>query len=68
MRQALFGLGIVGVGIPLYDQVALSVNESSSTQSLPFIWQGALANAIPELWIALLGIAFILIAIFIPGV
>ena len=65
MRTALLGLGIVAVGIPVYDQIALSASESGSA-TLPYIWQGSLANAVPEMWLAIAGAILILLAIFLP--
>lgn len=65
MKQALLGLGILAVAVPAYDEAALYVNNSSASLQLPFIWQGSLANAVPEIWLAIIGALLILLAIFL---
>lgn len=65
MKTALLGLGVLAVAIPVYDEAALYVNNSSASLQLPFIWQGSLANALPEIWLAIAGAILILLAIFL---
>lgn len=66
MRKVLLAAGIAAVGIPAYDEAALAFNNASPSNSLPFIWQGSLANKFPELWLAILGAILILLAVFLP--
>lgn len=66
MRRTLLALGVAAVAIPAYDEAALAFNESSESSSLPFLWQGSLANSFPEIWLAIAGAILILLSIFLP--
>ena len=65
MNKAVLAIGIVAVAIPFYDEVALQVGSAEGQQVLPFIWKGSVANAIPELWLAIGGALLILLAAFV---
>ena len=65
MNKALLALGIAAVAVPLYDEGALLVNETSLNISLPFLWKGAPAEYISETWLAIIGAILILIAAFV---
>jgi hypothetical protein len=66
VNKALLVLGIVAVGIPVYDQVAFQIDAKTGTATLPFIWQGSVASVISELWLAIIGAILILIAALVP--
>jgi len=65
MNKVLLALGIAAVAIPLYDEGALFVNETSPNVSLPFIWKGAPAEYVSELWLAIIGALLIIVAAFV---
>jgi hypothetical protein len=64
MKNALLVLGFTGVGIAIYDQIALAVDTSTGTATLPFIWKGTVAGWLSEYWLAIIGIILIMIALF----
>jgi len=66
MRQALLAAGIVAVGIPVYDGIALALGESQGQQVIPILWKGSIADAFSETWLAILGAILILLAVFLP--
>lgn len=66
MRKTLLALGIAAIAIPVYDETALAVNNTSSTLQLPFVWQGTLAQYVSETWLAIIGAILILLAVFLP--
>ena len=70
MRKALLIGGIAAVAIPLYDEVAFYVNETSSSVTLPFIWNSqvvaSIGQYVAESSLAILGAILILLAVFLP--
>lgn len=64
MKKALLVIGMAGIGVALYDNLALVVNSDSGTTSLPFVWQGPITQYVSEMWLALISIMVVLIAIF----
>ncbi len=65
INKALLVLGIAAVGIAAYDETALLINNSSPSVTLPFIWQGTVAEYVSELWLVIIGAILILIAAFV---
>lgn len=65
MKQFFFYSGLAMAGIAVYDQSALLVNGQLGTATLPFIWQGTVAQYVPEIWLAIVGLIFVLIGVFL---
>ncbi len=61
MRTAGFIIGAGLVALPLYDQLALTVNTKTGSATLPFVWKSGFPgfNMFPEYYLALLGIGII---------
>src|SRR5260370_34636 len=64
MRGVLFVAGIGAIGIGIWDEVALSINNYRGEETLPFIWKGAVAQKISELMLVLIGILVVLGVLF----